>query len=210
MYPGWPWWGYPYPYPYGYPPGPWRVHADWATATLRIELSPSDAEVYVDRFYAGPVDHFDGIFQHLTLHAGPHFIEIRKTGFRILVFEVNLYPGESMTYRQTMTPATEGDRDVPAPAAPGFEEGAALPSPFDVAAAPGEVRFDVTPRDAAIYADGFYAGLVSDFDDTQHLLLPSGRHHVSFTLDGYESLDVDLSVESARTMTYRGSLKKSK
>ena len=118
-YPGWPWWGYPYPY--GYPPTPWRVYADWETTSVRLDVSPTDAQVYVDSYYAGVVDDFDGIFQRLTLRPGPHLIEIRKTGYRALAVEMNLYPGQSVTYRRTMEPASETDNVA---AAPGFEEGA--------------------------------------------------------------------------------------
>jgi hypothetical protein len=205
-YPGWPWWGYPYPY--GYPPTPWRVDADWETTSVRLDVSPKDAQVYVDGYYAGVVDDFDGIFQHLTLRPGPHLIEMRKTGYRSLAVETNLYWGQSVTYRRTMEPASEGDSAVAFAGAPGFEEGAVPPSPADINAPPGDVRFDVTPKDAAIYADGFYVGIVDDFNGAQHLLLAPGHHHVSIRLDGYESVEVDLSVDAGRTMTYRTSLKK--
>jgi hypothetical protein len=206
-YPGWPWWGYPDPY--GYPPTPWRVYADWGTTRVRLDVSPQDAQVYVDGYYAGVVDDFDGIFQRLTLRPVPHLLEIRKTGYRALAVEVNLYPGQSITYRRTMEPASETDSGAPSAVAPGFEEGAAVPpSTADISAPPGDVRFDVTPKDAAIYADGFYVGIVDDFNGSQHLLLAPGRHHVSIRFDGYESVDVDLSIDAGRTVTYRSSLKK--
>jgi hypothetical protein len=203
-YPGWPWWD---PDPYGYPPTSWRVYADWETTSLRLDVSPKDAQVYVDGHYAGVVDDFDGIFQQLTLHPGPHLIEIRKTGYRSLVVEINLYWGQSATYRRTMESASEADSAAAFAGAPGFEEGA-FPPPADISALPGDVRFDVSPKDAAVYADGFYVGIVDDFNGSQHLLLAPGRRHVSIRLDGYESVDVDLSIDAGRTMTYRTSLKK--
>src|SRR6516225_7972489 len=58
-YPGWPWWAAPY----GYPPTPWRIYAEWETASVRLDVSPKESEVYVDRYFAGIVDDFDGIFQ---------------------------------------------------------------------------------------------------------------------------------------------------
>jgi hypothetical protein len=203
-YPGWPWWTYPYDYP---PPMPWRVYADWERANVRLDVSPNDAQVYVDSYYAGVVDDFDGIFQRLTLRPGTHLIEVRKADFRTLVAEVSLYPGQSITYRRTMEPLAEAESQT-SPFVPGFDEGAATPAPLDSDIPPGHVRFDVTPKDAAIYADGFYAGIADDFNGSQHLLLGQGRHHLSIRLDGYESVDVDLSVDSGATMTYRGLLKK--
>src|SRR5262245_48645054 len=59
-------WG-PYP-PYGYP----RVYDN--TASVRVQVKPKEAEVYVDGYYAGLVDDFDGIFQRLHLPPGPHDI----------------------------------------------------------------------------------------------------------------------------------------
>jgi len=204
-YPGWPWWGYPYPH--RFPPADWRVYAEWETANVRLDVSPKDAQVYVDRYYAGVIDDFDGIFQHLTLRAGVHLIEIRRTGYVTLAIEFNLYPWQSVTYRRTMEPS-HGDEVSSAPPSAGFEEGAAPPAPANGNAPPGDVKFDVAPDDAAIYADGFYAGIVDDFNGSQHLPLPPGRHHLSLQLDGYETTEVDLTIDPGRTITYRASLKK--
>ena len=197
-YPGWHWWG-----------SPWRLYADWETAIVRIDVSPSDASVYVDGYYAGAVDDFDGIFQHLSLRAGLHLIEIRKAGYATLAVELNLYPGQSVTFRRTMEPSSvETGVTAAAHGAPGFDEGAFPPAPAEIAAPPGEVRFDVTPKDAEIYADGFYAGIVDDFNGSQRLQLAPGHHHVAVKMEGYESIEFDLAIESARSITYRATLRK--
>ena len=70
------------------------------------------------------------------------------------------------------------------------------------------VRFDVTPKDAEIYADGFYVGIVDDFNGSQRLQLTPGRHHVAVKMDGYEAVEFDLSIESTRSITYRATLRK--
>lgn len=203
-YPIGPWW---YPYGYSYPPyGGWRVYADWERASVRIDVTPNDAQVYVDRYYAGVVDDYDGIFQRLVLRPGAHLLEIRKTGYRSLVTELNLYAGESITYRRTMEPSTAEDVASTLPPPPGFAEGAAPP----VDAPAGDIKFDVVPKDAEIYADGFYAGIVDDFNGSQHLQLAPGMHHLSIELTGYETIAVDVLVSSERTITYRAQLTKKK
>jgi hypothetical protein len=160
----------------------------------------------VDGFYAGLVDDFDGVFQHLALRAGPHLIEIRKTGFVSLAIELNLYPGESITYRRTMEPSgADAEPRVTVPIAPAFEEGATPPT---VDLPTGDVRFDVSPKNVEIYADGFYAGIVDDFNGSQHLHFAPGRHHIELKMNGYESVAVEVSIESARSITYRATLKK--
>jgi hypothetical protein len=101
-YNGWydPWWyggsyggGY---YGRGYPG---RSYSSFYDGGLRLKVKPSDAEVFVDGYYAGIVDEFDNIFQQLRLESGPHRIEIRKDGFEPLTVEVRILPDRTTTYR---------------------------------------------------------------------------------------------------------------
>jgi hypothetical protein len=89
--------GYVYP-----PPGYLSVVPGRAYGGLRIEDAPQDAEVFADGYYVGIVDDFDNIFQHLTLEAGPHRIEIRASGYQPVVFDVRVVPGETITYHAGM------------------------------------------------------------------------------------------------------------
>jgi len=66
---------------------------------LRLKVKPSDASVYVDGYYVGVVDDFDGIFQRLHIEAGPHRIEIRAPQYETLTFDVQITPHETTTYR---------------------------------------------------------------------------------------------------------------
>ena len=87
--------GYPaYGYPYAYGVRPYRAYGG-----VRITDAPRDAEVLVDGYYAGIVDDFDGVFQHLDLEAGPHRIEIRARGYQPIAFDVRVEPGQTITYR---------------------------------------------------------------------------------------------------------------
>jgi hypothetical protein len=66
---------------------------------VRIKDAPQDAQVVVDGYYVGIVDDFDGILQQLTLEAGAHKIEIRTANGPALTFDVNVLPGQTITYR---------------------------------------------------------------------------------------------------------------
>jgi hypothetical protein len=55
--------------------------------------------VFVDGYYMGIVDDFDGPTEHLNLTAGPHQIEIRAAGSEPIAFNVNVQPGRTITYR---------------------------------------------------------------------------------------------------------------
>jgi hypothetical protein len=69
---------------------------------LRLKIKPREAEVYVDGYYVGIVDEFDGIFQRLHIDSGPHRIEVRAPGFETLTFDVRISPDHSTTYQGEM------------------------------------------------------------------------------------------------------------
>jgi hypothetical protein len=100
---GYPYYGYPYGYSYGgyYPAGYGYGGYDGYRGAefggVRIEGAVRNAEVYVDGYYAGIVDDFDGAFQRLELESGAHAIEIRAPGFPPLTYDVNVQPGQTLT-----------------------------------------------------------------------------------------------------------------
>lgn len=69
---------------------------------VRLDLPQRHAEVYVDGYFVGTVDDFDGVFQQLNLEAGPHRIEIRAPGFEQIAFDVKVTPGRTITYGADM------------------------------------------------------------------------------------------------------------
>ena len=101
-----PWWWSGYGYPYGgsgyYGGGYGGGYSGSAYSDdygkLRLKVKPREAQVYVDGYFSGVVDQFDGMFQRLTLKAGGHRIEIRAEGFQTLSFEVMIIPYETVTY----------------------------------------------------------------------------------------------------------------
>ena len=113
IYTGWPYYS-PYYYPYGYygygyPYGYGGYYgvggyyggdsrAARGLGSVQIKDAPKHAQVFADGYYAGNVDDFDGVFQHLDLEAGEHHIEIRPEGQQPIAFDVNVQPGETITY----------------------------------------------------------------------------------------------------------------
>jgi len=63
---------------------------------VRLLVEPRNAEVYVDGYYAGIVDDFDGTFQRLTIEAGPHHIELAASGAEPRVFDVYVDPSRTV------------------------------------------------------------------------------------------------------------------
>jgi len=95
-----PWYGAYPDDPYQSSPGYGGGFAD--EGSLRLKIKPREAEVYVDGYYAGIVDQFDGIFQRLHIESGPHRIEVRAPGYESLVIDVRISPDHTTTYEGEM------------------------------------------------------------------------------------------------------------
>ena len=67
---------------------------------LKFKVKPRDASVFVDGYFAGKVDDFDGVFQKLHIEPGPHRIEISADGYETLTFEIRTEPDQTTTYKR--------------------------------------------------------------------------------------------------------------
>jgi hypothetical protein len=67
--------------------------------SLRLKIKPREGQVFVDGFFVGTVDDFDGTFQKLGIDAGGHRIEIKAPGHDTVSFEVLITPNETVTYK---------------------------------------------------------------------------------------------------------------
>jgi hypothetical protein len=108
-YSPWGWTPAFYGYPYGGYGGSYRggygyQGRGYDVGSLKIKVTPRDAEVYVDGYFAGQVDDFDGFWQSLKLDSGGYRIEIRKPGFETLQFDVHVQPDRTITYRGELRP----------------------------------------------------------------------------------------------------------
>jgi len=132
-YPTDPWWWYAYPYSFGFFAwDPFWYGASYPVygggyygaydpdyggeygyssssgyglnGALKLKVKPRDAEVFVDGYFVGRVDDFDGMFQKLNLESGAHRIEIRAPGYELLSFDVRIEFDETTTYRGELQP----------------------------------------------------------------------------------------------------------
>jgi hypothetical protein len=100
--------GYPYP-PYYYPaPAPGYesdvVAEEVEGGSVRVDIPQKSATIYVDGFYVGVVEDFDGETEPLNLAPGPHHLEIRAPGYQTAAFDVNIQSGKTITYRAALQP----------------------------------------------------------------------------------------------------------
>lgn len=90
--------------------------------------------------------------------------------------------------------------------------GYAYPPAGYVAANPGYdyggIRIKDAPRDAQVFADGYYVGIVDDFDGTfQRLQLEPGAHRIEIRAPGLEPLAFDVNVLAGQTITYHAQMR---
>jgi hypothetical protein len=94
----------------------------------------------------------------------------------------------------------------------GYGYGYPVPPPGYLAAVPGRpyggVRITDAPRDAEVFADGYYVGIVDDFDGVfQHLNLEAGPHRIEIRAPGLQPIAFDVRVEPGETITYRAAIR---
>jgi hypothetical protein len=73
---------------YGYGPGYHRGYYE-RSGSVRVIVEPNEAKVYVDNYYAGTADDFDGLFQRLNLTPGRHDLALKLEGYE--THKVKLY-----------------------------------------------------------------------------------------------------------------------
>lgn len=193
-------------------------------SALRLQVRPREAEVFVDGYFAGLVDDFDGVFQRLYVEPGEHDIELYLPGYRSVHQQIYLQPGRTSHLRLTMQPLAPGDpepirpsgvplssaREAPDPAGPrrplpprrpGAPADAIDPDPEPIAApAYGSLSIRVQPGDATIVIDGDrWEGSTEE----QRLVvqLAEGSHVVEVRRDGYRDYLTEVTVREGEAAT---------
>ena len=189
-----------------------------ASGAARLQVTPRQTEVFIDGYYAGTVDDFDGFLQRLRIEPGEHEVELYLPGYRPFSQRIYLQPGRTFSIRHAMEPLGPGD---PAPVRP---VGAPLPAPGTRGPGPGQrdpragtppadprapnpgsqdfgqLSLRVQPGDADILIDGErWEGRAGE--ERLVVQLGAGMHRVEIRKDGYRSYFTDLTIRGNDTTT---------
>ena len=106
--------GYPYGYRYAAP-----------DASVKFDVKPTEAAVYVDGYYAGLVDDYDGAFQRLRTAPGGHEVTLFLEGYRTYSERVYLSADNTFKMRHRMEKLASGEaaQRPPAPQPPQYQPG---------------------------------------------------------------------------------------
>jgi hypothetical protein len=190
-----PYYGPFYPYP-----GPFAGQLPYGTSALRTRVKPVETEVYVNGYYAGIVDDFDGVFQRLYLAAGRNDLELHLNGYRSYRQKVYANPGDTLEITHAMQPLGPGERSEPAPSpqAPPREWTDAPTPAGDRPASPfGILAIRVEPADAQVFLDedawamGARAELVIHED--------AGWHRLEVRKEGYQTFRTEVELSEGVT-----------
>ena len=213
-------WGYGYGYSpyyysgyYGYEPSYYRRGRGYGyyrdNGSLRIIVEPVKTRVYVDGYYAGVVDDFDGILQRLNVPPGRHDITLRLEGYRTQHFRVYVPVDQTIKIHYDMVRGSgeaTSDQFMSRPDADyariedrGSEDEDRWRDDRrydDRDADTGTVRIQVRPGDASVYVDGEFRG---SGRSSGTLRLREGRHRIEVVRPGYRTLEREIDVRAGRT-----------
>jgi hypothetical protein len=69
---------------------------------MSFEITPSDAQVFVDGSYVGTVGQFTPTTQPIGVPSGHHHVEIRSVGYKTMSFDVDVVAGQVIPYQGQM------------------------------------------------------------------------------------------------------------
>ena len=217
-YPGWGWggyypayWGYWWPYSsYGYGWGggywgsPWGAGAVYTYAqtdrgAVRVLVDPVETRVYVDGYYAGVADDFDGLFQRLHVAPGRHEISLKLAGHKTHRVRVYVGSGATLKLDHEMEEGVGETFEDLAPDAPreargSRTSGARPPSESGPSTVSGELHLQIDPVDASVYVDGEFQGTGRE---ATTLSLAPGPHRVEVVRPGYRTAEHEVEVASS-------------
>lgn len=112
-------WGYPYGYGYGpyggygYAPFYYGPVVYDNTGSARLQVTPRNTQVYVDGYFVGLVDEFDGYLQRLNVQIGEHDLQLYLEGHRSFEQKVLFTRGGTVKLLHTMQPLGPGETAAP-------------------------------------------------------------------------------------------------
>jgi PEGA domain len=110
-----PWWS-PYspwgPYPYAV----FHIGVTKPSADLKIEVTPKQAGIYIDGYYAGPAADFEGVLKRLHTTPGGHEVTLYLDGYRTVTQNIYVRPDSTFDLRETLDKLAAGETSAQPPA----------------------------------------------------------------------------------------------
>jgi hypothetical protein len=147
------------------------------TGSLKTEVNPGRAGVFVDGKYLGPAENFR-IAETYQISPGEHEVRLVDPRYEPIVTKVTITAGKKTVLKQTMK-----EIELPKP-------------PF------GKLRTENADHFAAVYVNGQYMGHVDEFSNPfQTLSLVPGNYEVKIVpVNGQNPVTKTVSIEADKTV----------
>ncbi len=216
------WYGGGWGYPGGWGAGGWGggvyYHDRRDGGSLRVLVDPAEARVYVDGYYAGVVDDFDGLLQRLHVSPGRHEIALKLEGHKTHRMRVYVGPDATLKLHHEMQQGVgetsedlTGGAPLPERELRRERDDETRPPVVERDEAPaeaqelGRLQLDVQPADASVYVDGAFRGTARE---ASSLRLAPGRHRIEVVRPGYRTAERDVDVPAGETTRLEVSLER--
>ena len=180
-------------------------------SALRLQVSPRNTEVFVNGYYTGIVDDFDGIFQRLRLESGEYELALYLPGHQTVTQQLLLSPDRTLSVKHVMVPLGPTDPPAPRPVATGLQPSRELPAPAaggggaDLDVSFGAITIRVQPADAEVLIDGErWEGPAND--EALILQIAPGPHRIEVRKEGYRGYTTQIDVRAGHTAPINVSL----
>jgi len=201
-----------------------------AFAVVDTDISPENAEVWLDEVYIGTADDFDGNPDYLYLKPGSYRLEFRYMGYGTYGINLDARRGQKVNLDKDMPQlADRGKPDTfdpvrkPMPFGRMFESGGKpsslailsreddeeqprnnqaekMPLPA-LAANQGSLRLLVLPDDAAVYLDDRLIGTAEDLStDRRGVRAEAGKHTLTVARPGFKTKTLDVEVVAGKAV----------
>lgn len=193
-----------------YPPYPYPAYQNYQPESrLRLNVKPSDAAVYIDGYFAGTVNAFDGKLQRLHVAPGEHEIVVYREGYRSLTERLYLSPNSTRTIDGRLETLGAGAAQDPLPQPP--EAGRARRRDDPRMQPPGResaLSIRVQPSAAIVRIDGERWDGPDGRDGRLVVQVSEGRHVVEVERDGYDPFTTEVEVREGETRPLNISLRR--
>ena len=164
--------------------------------------------MFIDNYYAGTVDSFDGFFQRMHLEPGEHEITFYLSGYRTVTQKILLQPGKTFRILHMMEALPAGAPPEPRPVAaavpPPSTQASTRPGPRSQPPATvgstafGAIAIRVQPSDADVLINGDrWEGPASD--EALVVQVAPGRYDIEVRKEGYRPYTTQIEVLSGQT-----------
>ncbi len=136
---------------------------------IQVKSNPGGADVYVDGFYSGATATTIG-----NLPPGPHFVQLRRAGYRDWIGTVEVVPTQVTIIDATLEVATTEPT--------------------------GSVSVSSSPPGASVYLDESYQGVTQQANPLDLTGIMPGTYTVRLVLVNYQEFSTPVTVQAGRTV----------